>query len=104
MGTREFHDESGRRWVVWPVQPSASERRRGAPDVRPQPRSERRTRIAKRSFLRGDLANGWLTCETVGEKRRIAPIPEDWESLPEEELARLCRSAHRVPPSRRLVE
>lgn len=60
--------------------------------------------MAKRSFLRGELADGWLTCETVGEKRRIAPIPDDWESLPDEELARLCRSARQVRPSRRLVE
>jgi hypothetical protein len=39
------------------------------------------------------------------ERRRIAPIPEHWYELSEDELVRLWQGAERLPPRRKgLVE
>jgi hypothetical protein len=60
----------GRRWEVWEVHP-----REGRRSVDPE------------------LIEGWLTFESMLEKRRLAPIPPEWEELDDEALAALCESA-----------
>jgi hypothetical protein len=46
-----------------------------------------------------------LTFESVAEKRRLAPIPESWERLPDDALVDLCAAAQPVPKRRgRLIE
>jgi hypothetical protein len=41
---------------------------------------------------------GWLCfeCET-GEKRRLAPVPENWAAALESELCKWCEAASAVP-------
>ena len=39
------------------------------------------------------LAEGWLSFECRNERRRIAPIPADWETMTADELSRLCSRA-----------
>ena len=36
---------------------------------------------------------GWLVFESALEKRRLAPVPANWESLPNEALSALCAQA-----------
>jgi hypothetical protein len=69
---RDFIDTQGERWEVF--------------DVRPRQGSEARA-------VRPELSDGWLTFESRTEKRRLAPIPTDWEDLPTETLADLCEKA-----------
>jgi hypothetical protein len=69
---REFLDTDGQEWQVWETHP----RRQTDPG-----------RIAD------ELAGGWLAFESAKEKRRLAPIPDDWTALPDEDLARLCARA-----------
>ena len=45
-------------------------------------------------------ANGWLTFETPGEKRRLAPFPPGWSEYSDEVLAELCAMAWKVPQQR----
>ena len=71
MAHRVFFLE-GRRWEVW--------------EVRLGERGERRA-------VSPGLEGGWLTFESSAEKRRLAPIPDGWEELPTETLARLCEGA-----------
>ena len=101
---REFLDANGRRWVVWEVHPSATERRRGAPDIRPLPRAERRVRDTPRARVRAGYVHGWLACESAAERRRIAPIPPAWEELSDGELSKLCDGGERSATPRRLIE
>lgn len=61
MPIREFTDRAGMRWRVWPTTPI-----RG--NVRPQ------------------FAGGWLAFESAHERRRLAPIPAEWEELDDEGL------------------
>jgi hypothetical protein len=39
------------------------------------------------------MAAGWLCFESEGEKRRLAPVPENWDNADERELAHFCASA-----------
>jgi len=52
------------------------------------------------------MAEGWLTFElqvAPREKRRLAPIPRDWEHVSETELRLMLQRAEVVPPARRNV-
>jgi hypothetical protein len=70
---RLFDDAKGVRWDVWPVHPEG--------------------RPSQVSALPGTFQTGWLVFESVAEKRRLSPIPSNWQSLPPRELERLCERA-----------
>ena len=61
-----------------------------------EPRRRRRIHVE----LGPQWANGWLTFETPGEKRRLAPYPPGWSEFSDEVLAELCMMASTVQPQR----
>lgn len=102
MAYRTFLDSDGVEWHVWDVLPKAVERRVG----------ERRTyeevvdfpdrRRAERRHLDGcgtpppltsGLHEGWVCFDAGGDRRRLSPIPADWEECAPRTLERYCRSA-----------
>ena len=72
MGYAEFKDGAGRSWRVWHTAPGMD---------------------THRTTLPPEWKDGWLTFESTGEKRRLAPFPAEWESLPPQRLELLCRMA-----------
>ena len=66
---REFIDSSNVKWTAIAVRPSTSK------------------------SLTPPYRSGWLSFDSGKETRRIAPIPENWSTLPDDELARLCEQA-----------
>ncbi|MFN2563682.1 MAG: hypothetical protein ABR499_01555 [Gemmatimonadaceae bacterium] len=74
---RLFDDAKGVRWDVWAVYPE--------------------TRPSQVSALPGTFQSGWLVFESATEKRRLSPIPSDWQTLPALELERLCDQAETAP-------
>lgn len=78
-----FRDESGIEWSV-------SEIRRQA---------ELKGRV--REFLPEPYTTGWLLFQSGSERRRFAPIPEQWQSLPEGRLRHLLARAIAAPGVRR---
>lgn len=122
MTERRFVDDQGTRWAVRDTVPSMAERRQrvrrrrgGAEDdgtvSHPTTPAERRHHPERRqvSETRASVSpgheNGWLTFECAAGKRRLAPIPEAWDALPEAELRALCARAVAVPRWRgRLIE
>ena len=99
MAHRVFQDDSGRIWQAWSVAPAVPDRR-AADDTAASPDVERRRRRMVRVELGPQWANGWLTFETPGEKRRLAPYPPGWSDFSDEVLAGLCQMAAAVPPQR----
>ena len=73
MATRKFRDRAGVEWHVWSTVPSRA------------------------SVLGPDFGQGWLTFESVSSRRRLAPIPPNWEQVPDERMELLCRAASEVP-------
>ena len=115
MGHRTFIDADGVVWQVWDVHPQLAERRRGprrvppsrlAPDGRDHRTGvDRRHRTETRVPVRHGFEQGWLTFDSVVGSKRLAPIPDGWDALPEESLLDLWRrgeDAARI--RRRLIE
>ena len=100
MAHRSFRDSQGREWEVWPVSLSYIERRSEEGPGPPAGR-ERRRRPSFRARVSAPWSGGWLAFETKGEKRRLAPFPEDWFGKTDAELEALCRRGVEVAPARR---
>jgi hypothetical protein len=67
----------GARWTVWEVHPASPENRGGI-------------------SVRDAFTDGWLAVQASGQKRRISPIPGEWQSWTEERLADEVRAAQPV--------
>lgn len=108
MAYRMFRDSRGTEWQTWDVIPRLEERRvssrRSA--VAPLAGSDRRARTdrrlvhSQRSVLIPGLIGGWLCFEAELEKRRLSPIPSDWQHCKTERLEGYCESAI---PARRMT-
>jgi hypothetical protein len=71
MAMRDFRDSGGVHWVVWSTVPwSAS--------------------------VLDDTRGGWLTFVSPSSRRRVMPIPADWEHASAERLEMICRSGVEV--------
>ena len=58
--------------------------------------TDRRTSAQRRIVLSEGYGRGWLTFESLREKRRLIPIPARWEDLSQSDLRELCDKAKRV--------
>ena len=74
---RVFDDYRGKRWHAFAVHPSST--------------------TTERNALPESYRGGWLSFESTDEMRRVAPIPERWETLSIEDLRHLCASAPPAP-------
>ena len=101
MGYRIFRDSAGTEWQTWDVVPRLAERRVAqrrvavsvVPRVERRRLRERRVRVGRRPMLSAGLDCGWLCFEAPVEKRRLTPIPADWERCPTAQLEEYCRAA-----------
>jgi hypothetical protein len=93
MSYRRFNDSEGRAWEAWEVHPSAVERRTSA-ERRAARRAdaERRQQHEPRLVIPIELQHGWLAFQGA-TKIRLAPIPDGWMALSDDELARLVARA-----------
>ncbi|GAC1648436.1 MAG: hypothetical protein NVS4B3_04000 [Gemmatimonadaceae bacterium] len=103
MAHRVFADAGGVEWTVWNVYPSWAERRAVGSAPPPEVSGERRRFDAAEPIRRADhdLARGWLAFESVLGRRRLVPIPEGWDNLPDDDLAQFLAQAREVKPATR---
>ena len=94
MAHRQFTDSAGHTWDVWDVHPTTASQTLA--ELYPQQHVEAKTADPCGAVAPG-LAAGWLCFEQGPERRRLAPIPADWEALPPPDLERLRDCAARVP-------
>jgi hypothetical protein len=100
MALRTFTDSAGTEWKVWDVIPSfvrEQEERRGTNAGSEHKGTERRRGLDRSNLLTPGLERGWLCFECDAEKRRLTPIPPEWDQSTEEELAALCDQASARP-------
>jgi hypothetical protein len=76
----QFIDSKGRDWIVREVKD---------PNI---------AMIPPQLLTQPAFARGWLLFERMGEKRRLAPYPDDWSHLSIAQLEESCRHASRVDP------
>ena len=104
-GYRSFLDARGRPWEVWMVHPSSIERRkmeRRTPVenaiflIEQRVLGDRRSHSRGRTAVASEYSSGWLCFASNGEKRRLAPVPVNWMSANDSQVAEWCRIATRV--------
>ena len=102
MPYRTFADDRGKSWEVWDVRPDRIEHRvderrqeRAEPWAGPERRvsSDRRQLPETRIRFMPPLSEGWLVFKSHEEKRRLAPIPANWETLRGQGLRELWNKA-----------
>ena len=104
-GYRTFLDPRGRIWEVWMVHPSSIERRkmeRRSPVenavhlIETRVLGDRRATLGTRGAVASEYSSGWLCFASEGEKRRLVPVPVNWMSANDGQVAEWCRIAKRV--------
>ena len=65
----EFVDSNGVNWRVWQTVPTS------------------------RTSVSGEFENGWLTFESASGRKRLAPVPSNWDAATPERLEMMCRAA-----------
>lgn len=110
MPYKIFDAPDGTHWEVWTVVPTTTERRqvqrrKVSSALSGYRGPERRVRVERRREDWGGRAvvspgfeHGWLCFEcTNGEKRRLVPIPDGWETAAPDKLWEWCQQAAEVP-------
>jgi len=69
MPILEFVDSNGVTWRVWNTVPTT------------------------RTAVSGEFEKGWLTFESQTDRRRLVPVPPNWESATPDRLELMCRAA-----------
>lgn len=102
LAHRIFTDSDNVTWLVLAVYPEVEERRseRDRRTRQVTVASEQREKERRISVRRG-MEQGWLVFKADHGRRRLAPIVEGWDGLPDSELDALCR---RATPARRLTD
>jgi hypothetical protein len=78
---REFIDSEGTQWQVWEVNPLLH---------------DRAVRSGKaRAFLK--VPDSWLCFQSGTDRRRLTPVPAEWEICDIRQLEVLCNEAEAVP-------
>lgn len=57
---------------------------------------DRRAHPGRRGAVATEFSSGWLCFASGGEKRRLAPVPVNWMSANDAQVAEWCRIAKRV--------
>ena len=57
---------------------------------------DRRAQLGTRGTVASEFSSGWLCFASNGEKRRLAPVPVNWMSANDGQVAEWCRIARRV--------
>lgn len=57
---------------------------------------DRRAAPGTRGAVATEFSSGWLCFASNGEKRRLAPVPVNWMSANDGQVAEWCRIAQRV--------
>jgi hypothetical protein len=57
---------------------------------------DRRGQPGMRGAVATEFSSGWLCFASNGEKRRLAPVPVNWMSANDGQVAEWCRIARRV--------
>jgi hypothetical protein len=104
MAYRTFLDSEGVEWHAWDVSPRAVERRVADrrtmgenvsfPDRR---QSERRQVDGCGTPLTSGLREGWLCFDAGEARKRLSPIPADWEDCGQRTLEHYCHLATPAP-------
>ena len=100
MSLREFPDAFGRIWQAWDTYPQGADSAGKGDSVLSKYVATRPAQGGSRpTSVRHQYEAGWLTFKFDDERRRLAPIPTQWESADDATLRGYLDSAHNSPES-----
>ena len=102
MSLREFVAEDGRSWQVWDTRPAVNAVNASHSALSRYLSAMDPTAAVHPALVRDHFKGGWLTFVSDGERRRLAPIPPDWQKVDELALMRLLTEAVEAPPPKRI--
>ena len=76
MALREFKDGAGRAWQAWDTYPASGHDSALGRYMAAQPAQAG----LQRTTVRQRFEAGWLTFQSGEVRRRLVPIPSDWEN------------------------
>ena len=83
MALRDFVGDDGKAWQVWDTHPSIP-----TPNAKPSPDA-----IAEIARISKKRERGWLTFTADADRRRLSPIPKNWETADEADLRAMLAAA-----------
>jgi hypothetical protein len=89
MALREFNDASGVNWQVWDTHPTVVRELDGASALSRFMNSRPALAGLQPSTVRPSFKAGWLTFACGEWRRRLAPVPAEWDRLDESGLRTL---------------
>jgi hypothetical protein len=100
MTHRQFTDDEFVAWRVLDVFAQGRDYQSAAPNDWPAQTDDSPASTRPTTKIRQLMATGWLVFQSARERRRLVPIPADWETVSEGEPGALCARAERVvlPP------
>ena len=94
MPHRRLQDDAGRWWDVWDTRPTIIDRRAGRERRRgKRAAGDRRQKSEPRVAVEPEFRKGWLAFQSGADWRRLAPIPDSWDTMPDHELLALLERA-----------
>ena len=87
MALRGFVGDDGQDWQVWDTRPTV-----GSPNVESPPPGM----VGEFPRFSKKREAGWLTFTAAADRRRLSPIPEDWETADEMRLRAMLAAADRI--------
>lgn len=91
MALREFVGSDGRAWQVWDTRPTIQVPNVGAPS--PDTDAASSDALADLRRVSKKREGGWLTFRANNERRRLSPIPDEWELSDDASLRTLLAAA-----------
>ena len=93
---REFVDRYGRMWEVWDTHPERADASDGGSALTRYMAAQPETADGRPMSVRRQYESGWLTFASGTDRRRLSPIPDDWQHADAATLARYLEGAHDI--------
>jgi len=97
MSLREFVAQDGRSWQVWDTHPAGTSKETSASALSRYLSAIDPSGSVQPALVRERFQSGWLTFTSGAERRRLAPIPSDWQNLDDTVLMRLLTESVEAP-------
>lgn len=98
MALREFADSSGQIWQAWDTHPKGVGHLSKGESAFTRFVANTAKREGKEpTTVRDQYSEGWLTFKLGSDRRRLTPIPEDWEVADDARLQRYLALASDSP-------
>ena len=88
MTLREFVGDDGQEWQVWETRPGNS--------IVPNASPSALLPLGEVPRFSEKRAGGWLTFTAADDRRRLSPIPDDWETADDISLRTMLAAADRI--------